>query len=75
LTGIANGAGQEGLGGRLLRIINTSTEGRTLNLIHGSTSSTDINRMLLPSTPYAISKNETVQLWYDPTEPRWRLAG
>jgi hypothetical protein len=74
LTGIANGAGQDAVGGRLLRIINTSTEDRTINVIHGSASSTDINRILLPSTPYAVARNETVQLWYDIAALRWRLA-
>jgi hypothetical protein len=72
LTGIANGAGPEGVGGRLLRIINTSAP--TLNLAHQAAGSDEINRFILPSNPYPIDQNETVQLWYDIAALRWRLA-
>jgi hypothetical protein len=74
LTGIANGAGQEGVGGRLLRIINTSASGLDLDLRHEHADSVVANRFILPSDPYPVAQNETAQLWYDIAALRWRLA-
>jgi hypothetical protein len=75
LTGIADGAGQEGLGGRLLRIVNTSASGLTLTLKHEDGSSISQNRFWLPgSGDYEVAQHETVQLWYDMTSYRWRVA-
>jgi hypothetical protein len=74
LTGIADGAGQEGLGGRLLRVINASATGLDLNLRHQHLDSADYNRLILPSDPYAVAQSTTAQLWYDMAVLRWRLA-
>jgi hypothetical protein len=74
LTGIADGAGQEGLGGRLLRIINTSATGLTLTLMH-DTDSTAANRFYLASgNDLAVPQFGAVQLWYDVASLRWRVA-
>jgi hypothetical protein len=74
LTGIADGAGQEGLGGRILRIINTSASGLTLTLKHDATS-TAANRFYLPAGgDYGVAQYEAVQLWYDLASLRWRVA-
>ena len=74
LTGIIDGAGQEGLGGRLLRIINTSASGLDLTLVHDATS-TAANRFYLASgANLIVPQFGAVQLWYDLASLRWRVA-
>lgn len=74
LTGILDGAGQEGVGGRLLRIINTSASALTLTLKHDATSAA-ANRFYLPGGgDYAVAQYEAAQLWYDLASLRWRVA-
>jgi hypothetical protein len=74
LTGIADGAGQEGAGGRLLRIINTSASALTLTLKHDTTSTAG-NRFYLPGGgDYTVAQYEAAQLWYDLASLRWRVA-
>jgi hypothetical protein len=74
LTGIANGAGQEGLGGRLLRIINTSASALGLTLLHDATS-TAANRFYLSGgDDLLVPQFGAVQLWYDIASLRWRVA-
>jgi hypothetical protein len=74
LTGVADGGGQESVGGRLLRLINTSASALTLTLKHDQTSAA-ANRFYLPGGgDYAVAQYEAVQLWYDIASLRWRVA-
>lgn len=74
LTGIANGAGQEGAGGRVLWLVNIT--GSALNLLvqHDNAGSLVANRILLPHGTVALMPNSAVQLWYDLSALRWRLV-
>jgi len=75
LTGIADGAGQEGAGGRVQRIINASASALTLTLKHENAGSVAENRMLLPSAAdYPIPQFAAACLWYDLDASRWRIS-
>lgn len=75
MSGIANGAGQEGVGGRIVKLVNASESALTLTLTHEDTNSTAANRFLLPrSLPIAIAQYMTVELWYDLAALRWRVV-
>ncbi len=74
LTGIANGAGPEGAGGRFLLVMNVSAGSDKLLLQHGDVGSDVENRLLLPYATIAVGQNSAVQLWYDLAALRWRLA-
>ena len=72
LTGIADGAGPEGAGGRFLLVMNVSSD--KLLLQREDANSDAENRMLLPYATIAVGQNSAVQLWYDLAALRWRLA-
>jgi len=74
LTGIANGAGPEGAGGRFLLVLNVSAGSEKLLLQHEDAGSVAANQMLLPYSSIAIGPNSAVQLWYDLAALRWRLV-
>ncbi len=74
LTGVADGAGQEGVGGRLLRIINTSATALNLTLVHDATSAAANRFYLASGANLVVPQFGAAQLWYDLASLRWRLA-
>lgn len=74
LTGVANGAGQEGVGGRLLRIVNTSATGLNLTLKHDATSTAGNRFYLTSGADLVVPQFGSAQLWYDLASLRWRTA-
>ena len=74
LTGIANGAGQEGAGGRLLKLINVSASANSLIVLDDDANSDVENRILLPYAGVSLDQYASMTLWYDLAALRWRLA-
>ena len=74
LTGIANGAGKDGAGGRLLKLINVSSSANSLIVKHEDAGSDAENRILLPYAGVSLDRRASMTLWYDLSAERWRLA-
>lgn len=75
LTGVADGVGPEGSGGRILTILNVTTADRTLTVTHEDVNSLEPNRFRLPrGFDVAISPDMAMSFWYDLTSLRWRVA-
>jgi hypothetical protein len=75
LSGVADGAGQEGVGGRLITLVNTSATALTLTVAHADVGSDAANRFLLPAEgDVDIDQDESMTFWYDLAALRWRVA-
>jgi hypothetical protein len=75
LTGLVDGAGQEGAGGRIITLVNASASALTLTLTHEDNSSDAANRLLLPrGLPIAVAQYMSLTLWYDLAALRWRVV-
>lgn len=69
LTGIAGG-----VGGRILIFTNSSGSGAAITMFHEDVSSLAANRFIThDGTSQVIDGDESVMLWYDGTESRWRV--
>ncbi len=74
LGGVANGAGQEGVGGRVLTILNASATELDLTVNHEDAGSAAANRFLLPrGFSVTIGQYMAMSFWYDLAALRWRV--
>lgn len=74
LSGLINGAGQEGVGGRMVTLMNTSATALTLTVSHEDVGSLAANRFLLPGgAGVAIAQDAATSFWYDLAALRWRV--
>jgi hypothetical protein len=68
VTGFAGGAEN-----KALRLVNVATN--SLTLVHESTASDSINRLLLDTgTDRSLDENDQAELIYDPVSLRWRVT-
>jgi hypothetical protein len=75
LSGIVGGSGQEGVGGRMITLVNASASDLTLTVSHEDVGSATANQFRLPrGFDVAIGKDMAMTFWYDPEELRWRVA-
>ncbi len=73
ISGLVNGLGQEGEGGRVVTLMNVSA---TYSLIvgHEDAGSAAANRFKLPrGFGITIAPEMAAVFWYDPTSLRWRV--
>ncbi len=74
ISGLVDGLGQEGEGGRVARLMNVSA---TYSLIvgHEDAGSVAANRFKLPrGLGVTIAPEMSMAFWYDPTTLRWRVT-
>jgi hypothetical protein len=75
LGGIVDGAGQEGVGGRVVTLVNASATDLTLTINHEDTGSAVANRFLLPrGLGVSLGQYMAMTFWYDLESLRWRVA-
>jgi hypothetical protein len=73
ISGLVDGLGQEGEGGRVVTLMNVSS---TYNLIvgHEDVGSTAANRFKLPrGYDISIAPEMATTFWYDSSDSRWRV--
>jgi hypothetical protein len=73
ISGLVDGLGQEGEGGRVVTLMNVSA---TYNLVvaHEDSGSAAANQFTLPSgLDITLTPGMSTTLWYDSADSRWRV--
>jgi hypothetical protein len=74
LSGLVDGLAQEGVGGRIVSLMNVGTGGFDLIVAHEDAGSAEGNRFKLPgAADINIADEEVKRFWYDPTTLKWRM--
>lgn len=74
LSGIINGSGPEGAGGRVITLMNVGA-GNNLIVSHEDGGSSAANQFTLPrGFSVSIAPNMSMTFWYDLTDTKWRVA-
>ncbi len=74
LSGLVDGLAQEGVGGRVVTLMNVSTGAFNLLVTHEDGGSAAGNQFTLPrGLAASIAPEMAMTFWYDPTSLKWRV--